>query len=174
MRTAYPFRFGTLIMEYDGEMLERLLCVETEYEITAIETEQRSEFSDRVYAQVNEYLAGQRMSFDFGYRLAGTEFQKKVWEELCRIPYGETRSYKEIAEAIGNPGAGRAVGMANNKNPLLLVIPCHRVIGADGSLTGYAGGLAMKKYLLELEKEHAYVKRGVKPPPDKLRSSLHS
>ncbi|MDE6110711.1 MAG: methylated-DNA--[protein]-cysteine S-methyltransferase, partial [Eubacterium sp.] len=79
------------------------------------------------------------------------EFQLKVWNELCNIPYGETRSYKDIAEKIGNPKAVRAVGGANNKNKLMIIVPCHRVIGANGSLTGYAGGIDVKKILLELE-----------------------
>ncbi len=81
----------------------------------------------------------------------GTEFQHKVWNELCNIPYGETRSYKDIARKIGNPRAVRAVGGANNKNKLMIVVPCHRVIGTDGSLTGYAGGIEVKKKLLDLE-----------------------
>ena len=81
----------------------------------------------------------------------GTEFQHKVWNELCNTPYGETRSYKDIARKIGNPRAVRAVGGANNKNKLMIVVPCHRVIGTDGSLTGYAGGIEVKKKLLDLE-----------------------
>jgi methylated-DNA-[protein]-cysteine S-methyltransferase len=81
----------------------------------------------------------------------GTEFQQKVWAALCEIPYGETRTYGEIAAAIGSPKAARAVGMACNRNPVWITIPCHRVVGSNGSLTGYAGGLEMKKFLLELE-----------------------
>ncbi|MCC8169988.1 MAG: methylated-DNA--[protein]-cysteine S-methyltransferase, partial [Oscillospiraceae bacterium] len=82
----------------------------------------------------------------------GTDFQRRVWSELLKIPYGETRSYGQIAASIGNPKASRAVGSANNKNPIAIVIPCHRVIGANGSLTGYAGGLDIKSFLLETEK----------------------
>ena len=101
---------------------------------------------------LKEYLAGKQVAFDFPLDLCcGTLFQKKVWEKLREIPYGEYRSYKWIAEQIGNPHAARAVGMANNKNPLPLVIPCHRVIGSNGSLTGYASGLHIKKQLLEME-----------------------
>ena len=107
--------------------------------------------TDTVYSQINEYLDGSRKTFNFPYELRGTEFQKKVWTELCKIPYGETRTYKDIAVAIGNPKASRAVGMANNKNPIIIAVPCHRVIGANGSLTGYAGGLGMKAALLSLE-----------------------
>lgn len=113
--------------------------------------EVRTELSDRVAAQLSEYFAGERRQFDLPLQPEGTEFQKKVWEALRAIPYGETRSYKEIAVQIGDEKATRAVGMANNKNPLPILVPCHRVIGADGSLTGYAGGLEIKKKLLELE-----------------------
>ena len=101
-----------------------------------------------------EYLNGKRKSFDIKYEINGTEFQKKVWKELTDIPYGETRSYKEIAVAVGNPKASRAVGMANNKNPIAIIVPCHRVIGSDGKLVGYAGGLDMKRALLTLEKKY--------------------
>lgn len=111
----------------------------------------KNSFTDSVFSQVLEYLDGSRKLFDFSYRLEGTEFQKKVWSALCDIPYGETRTYKEIAISIGNPKASRAVGMANNKNPIILVVPCHRVIGENGKLVGYAGGLNMKEFLLNME-----------------------
>ena len=104
--------------------------------------------------QLEEYLAGKRKDFDLPLEPIGTEFQKKVWQALCDIPYGETRSYKEVAIAVGNPKASRAVGMANNRNPLGIVIPCHRVIGANGAMVGYAGGLGVKSQLLELEREN--------------------
>ncbi|CAM3154616.1 methylated-DNA--[protein]-cysteine S-methyltransferase [Sporolactobacillus spathodeae] len=101
--------------------------------------------------QIDDYLAGKRHSFDCPILLIGTEFQKKVWRALETIPYGETRTYSDIAAQIGKPGASRAVGGANNKNPLPLIIPCHRVIGKDGTLTGYGGGLEIKQALLEIE-----------------------
>jgi len=101
--------------------------------------------------QLAEYLAGRRRDFDLPLDLAGTEFQKLCWQELLRIPFGETRTYGELARSIGRPAAVRAVGQANHDNPIGVVVPCHRVIGADGSLTGYGGGLAMKRALLELE-----------------------
>ena len=104
------------------------------------------------YRQLTEFLSGKRKEFDLPLLLKGTPFQKQVWEALLNIPFGETRSYKQIAEAIGNPKAVRAVGMANNKNPLLIVVPCHRVIGANGKLVGYAVGLDKKEFLLKLEK----------------------
>lgn len=108
--------------------------------------------ANSIVQQLKGYAQGSLQEFSFSVKLDGTDFQKQVWIELMRIPYGETRTYKEIAEAIGNPNAVRAVGGANNKNKIPIVIPCHRVIGADGSLTGYAGGVDKKKRLLELEK----------------------
>ena len=105
----------------------------------------------KAYLQLTEYLKGERETFDLPLNPKGTEFQKRVWKALCDIPYGETRSYKQVAEAIGNPKAVRAVGMANHRNPLLIVVPCHRVIGADGKLVGYAAGLDKKEFLLQLE-----------------------
>lgn len=103
--------------------------------------------------ELDEYFKGERDNFDLPLKLEGTEFQKKVWETLTRIPCGETRSYKQIAEEVGNPLAARAVGMANNKNKIPLFIPCHRVIGANGKLVGYEGGLDIKEKLLALEKK---------------------
>lgn len=104
--------------------------------------------------QINEYFSGNRKSFELPISPSGTEFQKSVWNALQAIPFGETRSYKEIAIAVGNEKACRAVGMANNKNPISLIIPCHRVIGTNGKLVGYAGGLKVKEYLLNMEKTH--------------------
>jgi len=101
--------------------------------------------------QLAEYFAGQRREFDLPLDLRGTDFQKRCWQELLKIPYGETRSYADIARAIGNPAAVRAVGLANGQNPIAIIVPCHRVIGSDGSLTGYGGGLDVKRKLLELE-----------------------
>lgn len=102
--------------------------------------------------QLTEYFQGKRKEFTLPLSPQGTEFQKRVWKALCTIPYGETRSYGEIAAQIGQPKAARAVGGANNKNPIMIFIPCHRVIGADGSLTGFGGGIEAKKYLLDLER----------------------
>ena len=108
--------------------------------------------SDLAAEEINEYLSGRRREFTFPYELRGTEFQLAVWRQLLKIPYGQTRSYGEIAAAVGKPRAARAVGMANNKNPLFIVVPCHRVIGADSSLVGYGGGLDLKARLLEIER----------------------
>jgi len=101
--------------------------------------------------QVEEYFAGHRKQFDIAFNLAGTSFQKQVWRELFKIPFGETVSYKDIAKRIKNPKAVRAVGTANGKNPVCIIIPCHRVIAADGSIGGYSGGLDKKRKLLKLE-----------------------
>ena len=102
-------------------------------------------------AQLTEYFAGDRAEFDLPLDLIGTDFQKAAWLALADVPYGETRSYGEQAECIGRTGAFRAVGAANGKNPIPIVLPCHRIVGADGSLTGFAGGLEMKQRLLALE-----------------------
>ena len=101
--------------------------------------------------QLKEYFKGQRNVFDLPLQMKGTQFQQEVWQALQEIPYGETRTYSDIAVAIGRPKATRAVGMANHCNPLAIIVPCHRVIGKNGSLTGYAGGLEKKQALLALE-----------------------
>ena len=105
----------------------------------------------QAFYQINEYLNGNRKFFNLPLSLNGTSFQKNVWKELCNIPYGETVSYKFIAEKISKPLAYRAVGMANHKNPIPIIIPCHRVIGSGGKLVGYAGGLDIKTKLLNIE-----------------------
>ena len=102
--------------------------------------------------QIDEYFSGCRTMFDLALDPVGTEFQLAAWRALCAIPYGETRTYADQARAVGRPTAVRAVGAANGRNPLTIVVPCHRVIGSDGSLTGYAGGVARKRALLELER----------------------
>ncbi|WP_030320108.1 methylated-DNA--[protein]-cysteine S-methyltransferase [Streptomyces flavochromogenes] len=101
--------------------------------------------------QLDAYFAGELTAFDLPLNLIGTPFQLRVWEGLLRIPYGETRTYGELAEELGNPGASRAVGLANGKNPVSIIVPCHRVIGSGGSLTGYGGGLDRKQRLLAFE-----------------------
>lgn len=111
-----------------------------------------SEILKEAVLQLEEYFAGERKEFSVPLAPHGTEFQKKIWEVLTQIPYGETRSYGEIAQMAGNPKACRAVGMANHNNPIPILIPCHRVIGKNGKLTGYAGGLEKKTALLELER----------------------
>lgn len=115
---------------------------------------QTTELLSMATIQLDEYFQGKRTTFSLPFKLTGTPFQLAVWKELQNIPYGQTTSYKEIAQKINKPKAYRAVGMANNKNPLPIIIPCHRVIGSNGKLIGYAGGLKLKNYLLELEKSH--------------------
>ena len=127
-----------------------------------VEKEQASDWDggasallDQAAQELAEYLAGTRTTFSFPYRLQGTPFRMKVWQELEKVPYGTTTTYKKLAEAIGRPGAYHAVGGAVGANPLGIVVPCHRVIGTDGSLTGYAWGLSMKERLLALERERS-------------------
>ena len=104
--------------------------------------------------QLRAYFAGERRDFDFPLAPEGTPFQLRVWRELCNIPYGETISYGELARRIGSPNGSRAVGLANGANPIAIVVPCHRVIGSNGKLTGYGGGLKNKEWLLALERTH--------------------
>lgn len=135
---------GTAITHiYFGEILTK--------DINIIETS----LLKKANQQLQEYFTGKRKHFDLPLAPQGTEFQRKVWAALQDIPYGATYSYKDVAENVGNIKACRAVGMANNRNPIPLFIPCHRVIGANGSLVGYAGGLDIKKKLLETEKQNA-------------------
>ena len=144
---SYETKLGSVtFVEEDGTLLA--ITTHHSYEGKRVETPLIKE----AYRQLSEYLIGERKSFDLPFNPRGTEFQRQVLKALFDIPYGETRSYKQIAEAIGNPKAVRAVGMANNRNPLLIAIPCHRVIGANGKLVGYAAGIEMKEYLLKLEK----------------------
>ena len=114
-----------------------------------------------VVDQIEEYFSGERRAFDLEVDLDGTEFQKSVWKNLLEIPFGQTRSYRQLAERLGKPAATRAVGRANATNPVSIVVPCHRVIGADGSLTGFGGGIDVKRFLLELE---GSLTRGLFPP----------
>jgi O-6-methylguanine DNA methyltransferase len=108
-------------------------------------------------SQLRAYFGGELRDFDLTLDMQGTGFQKRVWAELLHIPYGETRSYSDVAKVIGEPKAVRAVGAANGRNPVPIVVPCHRVIGAGGSLTGYGGGLPLKRFLLDLEARHSHL-----------------
>jgi len=125
-------------------------------EIPAGFTKAETPLIKKAAAQIEEYLNGKRKKFSLPLAMHGTEFQMDVWRALQSIPYGETRSYKEIAELVHRPKAVRAVGMANHRNPISIIVPCHRVIGHNGSLTGYGGGLPLKKYLLELEQARSF------------------
>ena len=147
---VYPTPMGRITLASDGASLVRLVFGAAELEGECLPTALTNEAAN----QVQEYLAGKRTTFDLPLDPAGTAFQKQVWEALKTIPYGETRSYQQVASMIGKPNAMRAVGGANNKNPLPLLIPCHRVIGSNGDLVGYAAGIGIKRFLLDLEAMH--------------------
>lgn len=142
---------GILCIESDETAITGLYF-DREYQKQYQPKEPETDLLKLARTQLMEYFQGQRKEFSLPLNPPGTEFQKKVWKALGTIPYGQTKSYGEIAAQIGNPRACRAVGGANNKNPIMIFIPCHRVIGADGSLVGFGGGLAAKKYMLDLEK----------------------
>ena len=147
---VYPTPMGRITLASNGSSLVRLVFGATELDGTCVPTALTNEAAN----QVQEYLAGKRTAFDLPLDPAGTAFQKQVWEALETIPYGETRTYGQVAHMIGKPNAMRAVGGANNKNPLPILIPCHRVIGANGDLVGYAAGIGIKRFLLDLEASH--------------------
>lgn len=153
MFTIVESPIGDLLLTGDAEALTGLhmLGAKEAKPLIGERVESAAAFA-RPADQLAEYFAGDRDDFDLDLRPAGTEFQRAVWQALCDIPYGETRSYGQIAAAIGKPKAARAVGMANNRNPIAVIVPCHRVIGADGSMVGYGGGLDRKTLLLELER----------------------
>lgn len=148
-----------VILEEDNAIIRLSLCTQKpEFLESSYSPDPMSHATttliENAKAQLTDYFQGTRQIFDLPLNPSGTSFQKKVWQALCQIPYGQTRSYKEIALAIDNPKGCRAVGMANNRNPIMLIIPCHRVIGSNGTLVGYAGGLDIKEWLLEHEKEN--------------------
>lgn len=151
---SYQTEIGELFLSATKTGIRELLfCKERGKEDSHFKrVRQETPLLKEAYLQLKEYFQGKRQEFQLPLEPKGTEFQRKVWKALESIPYGETRSYGEIARMIGNEKASRAVGMANNKNPLSIFIPCHRVIGADGKLVGYGGGLENKICLLELEK----------------------
>lgn len=146
----YNSSIGVLeIIESEGFIIEINFVQKEECVEEAI-----SEEIKKCKKELEEYFEGKRTDFTVKIKFTkGTEFQKLVWNELRKIPYGETVSYKDIAEKIGNPKGSRAVGGANNKNPIAIIVPCHRVIGKNGSLTGYADGLSKKEYLLDIERK---------------------
>lgn len=144
---VYKTEIGPLTIASDGEAITAV-----HFGAEPRAALRRTELTDRAASEIEEYLSGKRTRFDLPLSPEGTAFQKRVWNALLDIPYGETRSYRQIAERAGSPKAFRAVGMANNHNPIAILIPCHRVIGSDGSLVGYAAGLEIKKRLLALER----------------------
>ena len=146
---TYDSPFGNIVIESDGNAVTGL---KIESDEKPAGKKEATTLTDITVMQLKEYFTGKRKKFDIPINPQGTEFQRSVWDALLKIPYGKTRSYKQVAQMIGNPKACRAVGMANNKNPIWILIPCHRVIGTDGTLTGYGGGIEMKKRLLGIEK----------------------
>lgn len=149
---VYETEIGELAIADNGKAITEL------YFKNKIDVEgkniEETELIKKAFNEFKEYLSGDRKNFDIPLKPEGTEFQLKVWEALKSIPYGETCSYKDIAKKVGSPKAYRAVGLANNKNPISIFIPCHRVIGSNGKLVGYGGGLDVKEFLLKLEKEN--------------------
>ncbi|WP_027702733.1 methylated-DNA--[protein]-cysteine S-methyltransferase [Metaclostridioides mangenotii] len=149
---VYETKIGELAIADNGKAITEL------YFKNKIDVEgkniEETELIKKAFNEFKEYLSGARKNFDIPLEPEGTVFQLKVWEALKSIPYGETCSYKDIAEKVGSPKAYRAVGLANNKNPISIFIPCHRVIGSNGKLVGYGGGLDVKEFLLKLEKEY--------------------
>lgn len=143
----YNTAIGNIKVEYNDQLLLSLEKVEQ-----VVDGGKRTIFSDSVFENLQEYFQGNRKEFSINYEIKGTEFQMKVWKELEKIPYGTTKSYKEIAINIGCEKGSRAVGGAIHRNPIAIIIPCHRVIGSNKKLVGYAGGLDMKKKLLQIEK----------------------
>jgi methylated-DNA-[protein]-cysteine S-methyltransferase len=150
--TTMPSPIGQLLLTSNGSALTRLLMSPFEIE----DGWERDDDALEPYVhQLEDYFTGERRDFDLPLAPAGTDFQLRVWGALQEIPYGETWSYLELATRIGNPKACRAVGLANGRNPIAVIVPCHRVIGADGSLTGYGGGMDRKRLLLDLERRTA-------------------
>lgn len=148
--TYYSSPIGRLGIVDDGNGI----CQITFYDVNNDYIEKKTELITIAVNQLEEYFNEKRKIFDLPLSIDGTKFQLSVWNELLKIPYGKTVTYSDIASKINNPKAVRAVGMANNKNKIPIVIPCHRVIGKDGSLTGYAGGIYIKKKLLDLERKY--------------------
>ena len=154
--TSLDSPIGELLLTGDGHALHGLHMTEGRRPVGIDPAWQRSdEAFAAVRAQLSEYFAGERTRFEVALDMAGTPFQRRVWAELEAIPYGETISYGELARRVGQPSAARAVGLANGRNPVAVIVPCHRVIGADGSLTGYGGGMERKEILLGLERGEA-------------------
>jgi methylated-DNA-[protein]-cysteine S-methyltransferase len=150
--TRTPSPIGELLLVGDGDALHGLHMQEGRTAVAVDPAWRRADepFAD-VRRQLSEYFDGERLEFDVPLAMAGTSFQRRVWDELRGIPYGHTMSYGEVARRLGRPSASRAVGLANGRNPVAVIVPCHRVIGSDGSLTGYGGGLERKRLLLDLE-----------------------
>ncbi len=150
--TIFDSPVGELVLTSNGEAITELFMKKHKGAPKPIEDWRRDDGMFREAArQLRAYFAGELTEFDLRLETRGTKFQRRVWAELLKIPYGSTINYGELARRIGNPNASRAVGAANGQNPISIIIPCHRVIGSNGSLTGYGGGIERKKFLLDLE-----------------------
>jgi methylated-DNA-[protein]-cysteine S-methyltransferase len=150
--TSMHSPIGELLLLGDGDALHGLYMQDGRKPVEVAPQWERSAAPfTGVQAQLREYFAGERTAFEAPLAMDGTRFERRVWRALIDIPYGETVSYGEIARRIDQPSAARAVGLANGRNPIAVIVPCHRVIGADGTLTGYGGGLERKRFLLDLE-----------------------
>lgn len=150
---------GTLVVKADDFGITKVYLGDENEKEQAGENSQNTKaqaYVKQACTELGEYFSGKRKKFDVPVHMQGTPFQESVWQALREIPYGETRSYKQIAERIGNPKAMRAVGMANNRNKILLLVPCHRVIGANGAMVGFGCGLSVKEYLLAMEKTYTF------------------
>jgi methylated-DNA-[protein]-cysteine S-methyltransferase len=147
----YDSPVSTIRIIDNGEAIISIKFLDAHPNLPSETEEKETPLIQEAFKQLSEYFVGKRTVFDVPVDAQGTEFQKRVWDALCTIPYGETRSYKQIASLVHCPKGARAIGMANNRNPVSIIIPCHRVIGADGSLTGYASGLSNKQKLLQIE-----------------------
>jgi len=153
MKVYYQSPIGTILIKTGETGIQRLIYIdENEMVSQRILPKNLNEMTSQCIRQLDEYFSGKRHDFDLPLDLQGTPFQKRVWEELLKIPYGTTISYKELAIRLGDVKAIRAVGTANGANHINIIVPCHRVIGSDGKLVGYGGGLWRKKWLLEHEK----------------------
>ena len=146
---------GSLTLAGHGDTLTHLLMTDHLHAPDQSEWQRDDAAFPAAVEQLSAYFAGELTEFRLGLELAGTEFQRRVWAALQTIPYGETRSYGQLASQIGAPSASRAVGLANGRNPISVIVPCHRVIGSNGSLTGYGGGIDRKRALLDLERRHS-------------------
>jgi methylated-DNA-[protein]-cysteine S-methyltransferase len=156
--STYESPVGELMLVANDKGLSGLFFGRDRKKLSAsvkFEEDAKHPMLQKAVKQLTEYFAGKRREFDLPLAPMGTVFQQKAWKQLCKIPYGQTISYGEQAKRLGDAKKARAVGMANNRNPIGIIVPCHRVVGASGSLVGFGGGLKAKEFLLNLEKKHA-------------------
>ena len=145
----YQTKIGRIKIAQEGDAIVEINVTDSEKE-----SEKETPLIKKTIKELEEYFEGKRKTFDIPVSIKGTEFQEKVWKALLKIPYGETKSYEDIAKMVGCPKGARAVGMANHNNKIIIIIPCHRVIGKNGKLVGYAGGLPVKEKLLQIESNY--------------------